>query len=56
MKAEEDLLFFIRLRVDLLEGDYRLLYLAWLKAMILFGDAYDDEEFEDNDPEITKFE
>ena len=53
MKAEADLAHFIRLRADLMEGDYRLLYLAWLKAITFFGDLddYDDKEFEDNDPD-----
>jgi hypothetical protein len=33
MEAGSGLSGFIRLRADLIEGDYRLLYLAWLKAM-----------------------
>jgi hypothetical protein len=47
MEAEGSLSDFIRLRVDILEGDYRLLYLAWLKAMTFYGipdDAYDTNE------------
>jgi hypothetical protein len=35
MKAESGLSGFIRLREDLIDGDYRLLYLAWLKAVTL---------------------
>ncbi len=35
---------FIRLRADLLEGDFRLLYLSWLKAMTYYGVPDDDEE------------
>jgi hypothetical protein len=35
MEAESGLSGFIRLRNDLIEGDYRLLYLAWLKAMTI---------------------
>lgn len=34
MEAEAGLSHFISLRADLLEGDYRLLYLAWLKASL----------------------
>ncbi len=56
MAAEADLAHFIRLRVDLLEGDYRLLYLAWLKAMTFNGNLYDDEEYEDNDPDLAEFD
>lgn len=50
MEAEAGLSHFIRLRADLLEGDFRLLYLAWLKAMIMDSDPY---ESEDDDPDIT---
>jgi hypothetical protein len=52
MEAEAGLSHFIRLRADLLEGDFRLLYLAWLKAMTMYGDPY-DEEYEDDDTDIT---
>jgi len=55
MEADAGLSHFIRLRTDLLEGDYRLLYLAWLKAMILYGDSYDDEEYEEDDPELADY-
>jgi hypothetical protein len=37
MEAEAGLSQFIQLRADLLAGDYRLLYLAWLKAITLYG-------------------
>ncbi len=37
-----------RLRDDLPEGDYRALYLAWLKAMSLESSYYDEDE---DDPE-----
>jgi hypothetical protein len=42
MEAESGLSGFIRMRDDLIEGDYRLLYLAWLKAMTLIGGRADD--------------
>jgi hypothetical protein len=35
MEAESGLSGFVCLRNDLIEGDYRLLYLAWLKAMTI---------------------
>jgi hypothetical protein len=50
MEAEAGLSHFIRLRADLLEGDFRLPYLAWLKAMTMAGDPY---ESEDDDTDIT---
>jgi hypothetical protein len=37
-----------RLRDDLLQGDYRALYLVWLKAMSLESSYYDEDE---DDPE-----
>jgi hypothetical protein len=43
MEADAGLSHFIRLRADLLEGDYRLLYLVWLKAMTMDGDLYGEE-------------
>jgi hypothetical protein len=33
-----------RLRDDILQGDYRTLYLAWLKAMTLESGGYDEDE------------
>jgi hypothetical protein len=47
--TEGDLSAFIGLRAALLEGDYRLLYLTWLKAMTFYGEPEDgDEEEEDS--------
>jgi hypothetical protein len=44
-----------RLRDDILQGDYRVLYLAWLKAMTLESGGYDEDEDDPdnffNDPE-----
>ncbi len=53
VETEEGLSRFIGLRGDLLEGDYRLLYLAWLKAATLYGtfdepNEYDDEGLPDH--------
>lgn len=56
MEADAGLSNFIRLRADLLEGDYRLLYLAWLKAMTMYGDMYEDEEYEEDDSEIAAYD
>ena len=56
MEADAGLSHFIRLRADLLEGDYRLLYLAWLKAMTMYADPYEDEEYENGDPDIADYD
>jgi len=56
MKAEAGVSHFIQLRADLLEGDYRLLYLAWLKAMTLHGDPYEDEEYDNGDNDIASYD
>jgi hypothetical protein len=56
MEAEAGLSHFIRLRADLLEGDFRLLYLAWLKAMTMYGNPYDDEEYEVDDSDIAAYD
>ena len=56
MEAEAGLSQFIRLRADLLEGDYRLLYLARLKAMTMYGDLYEDEEYENDDPDVADYD
>jgi len=56
MEAEAGLSHFIRLRADLLEGDFRLLYLSWLKAMTMYGDPYADEEYEEDDSEIAAYD
>ena len=42
-EADADLSDFIRLRADLLEGDYRLLYLTWLKEMTFNAESMDEE-------------
>ena len=42
-ETDLDLSDFIPLRAALLEGDYRLLYLAWLKEMTFFGEPVYDE-------------
>jgi len=55
-EAKAGLSHFIRLRADLLEGDYSLLYLAWLKAMTFKGEPSDEDEYEDNDPDIAAFD
>ena len=55
MEADASLSHFIQLRTDLLEGDFRLLYLAWLKAMTMYGDPYADDEYEEDDSEITPY-
>ncbi len=39
-----DLSDFISLRADLLQGDYRLLYLTWLKEMTFYGDPEDGQD------------
>ena len=43
------------LRDDIIQGDYRILYLAWLKAMTLESGGYDEDEADPdnffNDPE-----
>ncbi len=60
MEAEAGLSQFVRLRADLLEGDYRLLYLAWLKAMTLYGvpdeDEYEAELASADDPDSPAYD
>ncbi|GMQ78333.1 MAG: hypothetical protein BMS9Abin02_0836 [Anaerolineae bacterium] len=46
IEAGSGLSGFIRLRDDLIEGDYRLLYLAWLKAMTISEGLVDEYESE----------
>lgn len=46
LEPEGDLSGFVPLRNDLIEGDYRLLYLAWLKA-VKSGALYEDDDFDD---------
>ncbi|MBL6980609.1 MAG: hypothetical protein ISR58_05395 [Anaerolineales bacterium] len=46
---------FTRLRDDLIQGDFRLLYLAWLKAISLdiYWDEDDEDEFEERpEPQV----
>lgn len=43
-ETDLDLSDFIPLRAALLQGDYRLLYLAWLKEMTFFGEPVYDED------------
>lgn len=38
-ETDLDLSDFLPLRTALLDGDYRLLYLAWLKEMTFFGES-----------------
>jgi hypothetical protein len=56
MEAESGLSGFIRLREDLIEGDYRLLYPAWLKAMTISDEGVDDYGYEipypDHEPSV----
>ena len=47
-EKDADLSDFIGLRADLLQGDYRLLYLTWLKEMTFYGEPEDDQD-EDED-------
>jgi hypothetical protein len=56
MEAEAGLSHFIRLRADLLEGDFRLLYLAWLKAMTMYGDPYADERYDNDDTDVAAYD
>jgi hypothetical protein len=55
VEAEAGLSHFIRLRADILDGDYRLLYLAWLKVMTFYG-VPDDDEYEENDPDSPAYD
>jgi hypothetical protein len=55
MEAEGSLSDFIRLRADILDGDYRLLYLAWLKAMTFYG-VPDDDEYDEDDPDSPAYD
>ena len=56
MEAESGLSGFIRLREDLIEGDCRLLYLAWLKAMTISEERVDEYGYEipypDHEPPV----
>ena len=54
-ETDADLSDFISLRADLLQGDYRLLYLTWLKEMTFYGETEDDQE-EDEDSRMHDLE
>jgi len=57
VETEAGLARFIGLRDDLLEGDYRLLYLAWLKAATLYGgldEPGDYDELASNQPAFDR--
>ncbi len=56
MEADAGLSHFIHLRADLLEGDFRLLYLAWLKAMTMYRDLYEDVEDENGDLDVAAYD
>jgi len=56
MEAEAGLSHFIRLRADIWDGDYRLLYLAWLKAMTFYGVSDDDMYEEVDDPDQPTYD
>ena len=51
IEEEGNLSYFIPLREDLLQGDYRLLYLTWLKAMTYGATGFEDEESDEDDLE-----
>ena len=55
MEPDASLSHFIRLRADILDGDYRLLYLAWLKAMTFYG-VPDDDEYEEDDADYPIYD
>jgi hypothetical protein len=56
MEAESGLSGFVRLRDELIEGDHRLLYLTWLKAMTISAGGVDDHGYEipysENEPSV----
>jgi hypothetical protein len=51
LEEEGNLSAFTALREDLLQGDYRLLYLAWLHAMTYEATGFEDEETDEDDLE-----
>jgi hypothetical protein len=55
MEDSADLSLFVQLRADLLQGDYRLLYLAWLKVMTVYGDLYADIAYDDG-PDVAGYD
>jgi len=56
MEMDASLSQFISLRSELLEGDYRLLYLAWLKALTEDSSDYYDEDFDEEGDEYESDE
>jgi hypothetical protein len=53
---DADLSDFIQLRADLLEGDYRFLYLAWLLTSTFESMEYEGEEYDEYDEEYQESE
>jgi hypothetical protein len=49
-EVNTDLSDYIPLRSELLQGDYRLLYLAWLKEMTFSGEPVDEQEDDTDSP------
>ncbi len=49
--TDADLSDFISLRADLLQGDYRLLYLIWLNEMTFYDEPEDDQEDDQDEDE-----
>jgi hypothetical protein len=55
MEAEAGLSHFIRLRADLLEGDFSLLYLSLAESDDMYGDPYEDED-DNEDTDIAAYD
>lgn len=49
-EVDANLSDFIPLRTDLLQGDYRLLYLTWLKEMTFYGEPIDEQANNSDSP------
>lgn len=56
VETEAGLSRFIGLRGDVLEGDYRLLYLAWLKAATLYGALDEPDEYDEAAPDHPAYD
>jgi hypothetical protein len=52
IEGEGNLSSLIGLRQEILQGDYRLLYLAWLKGITYLDDLDHEDEDEDDDDEL----
>jgi hypothetical protein len=52
IEGEGSLSSLIGLRQEILQGDYRLLYLAWLKGITYLEELDDEDEDEDEDDEL----